>query len=106
MVLSSSGDALEFFSVDSSVSQSVSHDLRVGSHEFSVPASHMAYLRGKFASQNLSSKARDLLLASWRTKSNKMYDSHFKKWLRWCSARGSDPVSGLVSEVANFGRPP
>ena len=31
-------------------------------------AMHVAYLRGKFVSQNLSSKARDLLLASWRTK--------------------------------------
>ena len=61
------------------------------------------YLRGKFASQNFSSKSRDLLLASWRTKSNKTYDSHFKKWLCWCSAiGGSDPVSGPLSEVANF----
>ena len=41
-------------------------------------------------------------ISSWRTKSNKTYDSHFKKWLCWCSARGSDPVSGPVSEVANF----
>ena len=40
-------------------------------------------------------------MASWRTKSNKTCDSHFKKWLCWCSARGSDPISGPVSEVAN-----
>ena len=102
VVPGSSGDALGFSSVDSSVSRSVSHDLRVSSHEFSAPTSRMAYLRGKFASQNLSSKAGDLLLASWRTKSNKTYDSHFKKWLCWCSARGADPISGPVSEVANF----
>ena len=95
-------DALGFSSVGSSVSGSVSHDLRDSSHELSASTSRVAYLRGKFASQNLSSKARDLLLASWRTKSNKTYDSHFKKWLCWCSARGSDPVSGPVSEVANF----
>ena len=98
----SPGDALGFPSVDSSVSRSVSHDLRDSSHELLASTSRVAYLRGKFASQNLSSKARDLLLASWRTKSNKTYDSHFKKWLCWCSARGSDPVSGPVSEVANF----
>ena len=98
----SPGDALGFPSMDSPVSGSVSHDLRDSSHELSASTSRVAYLRGKFASQNLSSKARDLLLASWRTKSNKTYDSHFKKWLCWCSARGSDPVSGPVSEVANF----
>ena len=93
---------MEFPSVDSPVSGSVSHDLRDSSNELSASTSHVAYLRGKFASQNLSSKARDLLLASWRTKSNKIYDSHFKKWLCWCSASGSDPVSGPVSEVAIF----
>ena len=62
----------------------------------------MAYLRGKYASQSLSRVAGDLLLSSWRTKSNKTYDSHFKKWVCWCTARGLDPISGPVSEVANF----
>ena len=62
----------------------------------------MAYLRGKFASQSLSRAAGDLLLSSWRTKSNKTYDSHFKKWVCWCTERGSDPISGPVSDVANF----
>ena len=42
---------------------------------------HMAYLQEMFAGQNLSNTARDLLLASWQTKSNKTYKSHFKKWL-------------------------
>ena len=102
MVSSSSGDAMGLSSVDSLVQQPFSDDLRVSGHEFSAPASRMAYLREKFAGQNLSNTARDLLLASWRTKSSKTYDSHFKKWLCWCTSRGSDPISGPVSEVANF----
>ena len=102
MVSSSSGDALGLSSVDSSLSGSISHDLQLSGNEFSAPASHMAYLQEKFASQNLSGTARDLLLASWRTNSNKTYDSHFNKWLCWCSARGSDPISGPVSEIVNF----
>ena len=102
MVSSSSGDALGLSSVDSSLSGSFSHDLQLSGNEFSVPASRMAYLWEKFASQNLSGTARDLLLASWRSKSNKIYDSHFNKWLCWCPARGSDPISGPVSEIANF----
>ena len=73
MVSSSSGDALGLSSVDSSLSGCVSHDLQLSGNEFSAPASRMAYLREKFASQNLSGTARDLLLASWRTKSNKPY---------------------------------
>ena len=102
MVSSSSGDAVGFSSVDPLVQRPFSDDLRVSDHEFSAPASRMAYLREKFAGQNLSNTARDLLLASWRSKSNKTYDSRFKKWLRWCTSRGSDPISGPVSEVANF----
>ena len=101
MVPHSPRDALGFSSVGSSISGSVSHDLRDSSHELSASTSRAAYLQEKFASQNLSNKARDLL-ASWRTKSNKTYDSHFKKWLCWCSARGSDPISGPMSEVVNF----
>ena len=102
VVSSSSGDAVGFSSVDPLVQRPFSDDLRVSGHEFSAPAGRMAYLREKFAGQNLSNTARDLLLASWRSKSNKTYDSHFKKWLRWCTSRGSDPISGPVSEVANF----
>ena len=62
----------------------------------------MAYLRKKFSDSSLSEEASRLLLASWRTKSSQSYDSHFRKWLSWCSERGSDPISGSIGEVANF----
>ena len=29
-------------------------------------------------------------------------DFQFKKWLGWCTKRGCDPISGPISEVANF----
>ena len=65
MVPSSSGDVVGLSSVDPVVPRSVSHDLRVSDHEFSALTSRMAYLQEKFAGQNLSNAARDLLLASW-----------------------------------------
>ena len=43
-----------------------------------------------------------LLLKSWRTKTNKSYDSLFGKWHSWCSQRSFDPFSGPVANVANF----
>ena len=43
-----------------------------------------------------------LLLSSWRTKTNKSYDSLFGKWYSWCHRRHTDPFSGPVTEVANF----
>ena len=42
------------------------------------------------------------MLASWRTKASQSYESHFWKWIRWCTERGRDPISGPVADVANF----
>ena len=62
----------------------------------------MEHIREGFRSQGLSEQATNLIAESWRSKTNKSYDSLFKRWDRWCSTRGSDPFSGPVSEVANF----
>ena len=67
-----------------------------------APTSRVEHLRERLDEQGLSSQATDLILNSWRTKTNKSYDSLFGRWNRWCTERGSDPFSGPVSEVANF----
>ena len=64
--------------------------------------SRMGYLRDRFQSQKLSEGATTLLLASWREKTAKSYDSLFSKWISWCNERGSDPISGDIHEVVNF----
>ena len=64
--------------------------------------SHMAHLRERYRSQQLSKEATDLMLSSWRPKTNKSYDSLFAKWHCWCSGRGLDPFSGPIAQVANF----
>ena len=72
------------------------------SHATSSSVSRMAHLRNKFRSQNLSEEATALLLKSWRTKTNKSYDSLFGKWHSWCVERSFNPFSGPVTNVANF----
>ena len=67
-----------------------------------APTGHVEHLRERLSSQGLSGQAADLILKSWRTKTNKSYNSLFGRWNHWCSQRGSDPFSGPVSEVANF----
>ena len=79
-----------------------SGDVRSGPICDAPTASRMAYLRERYRGQCLSEEATDLMLKSWRTKTNKSYDSLFTKWELWCSERGSDPISGPVTEVANF----
>ena len=60
-------------------------------------ASRMAHLRKKFRDQNLSEEATALMLKSWRTKTNKSYDSLFSKWHNWCIERSYDPFSGPIA---------
>ena len=62
----------------------------------------MEHLREKLRDQQLSTQAAELILKSWRIKTNKSYDSLFGRWHCWCTEWGSDPFSGPVSEVANF----
>ena len=64
--------------------------------------SRVAHLRERYRNQQLLEDAMDLMLSSWRTKTNKSYDSLFAKWHRWCSERSSDPFSGPIAQVANF----
>ena len=64
--------------------------------------SRVAYLRQHYTSQRLSGEAADLLLSSWRQKSTQSYDSLCRKWIRWCTERQSDPVSGPIEDVVNF----
>ena len=66
------------------------------------PPSRVGYLRKRFQAESLSEGATKLMLASWRSKSSKSYDGMFQKWISWCQEWDTDPISGPVSEVANF----
>ena len=64
--------------------------------------SRVDYLWERYRDKCLSEEASQLLLASWRSKSSKSYDSLFTKWASWCNKRGTDSVSGDIIEVVNF----
>ena len=68
----------------------------------SPSVSRMAHLRDKLRGQNLSEEATALILKSWRTKTNKSYDSLFGKWHSWCAKWCFNPFSGPITNVANF----
>ena len=56
----------------------------------------------KFGHGDLSESAKELILASWRSKTSRAYDSHFKKWSGWCTEWGFYPVSGPITDVVSF----
>ena len=62
----------------------------------------LAYLRQSYASRRISSQGTDLMLASWRDKTNSNYGSSFSRWASWCRQRGRDPLTGPIEDVVNF----
>ena len=79
---------------------SVSVPKRATGHHTTV--SRVGYIRSRCESSNLSVAATDLVLSSWRDKSTKSYDSSFGKWACWCDEQDKNPISGPISDVANF----
>ena len=79
---------------------SVSAPRRASRHHTIV--SHVGYIRSRCESSNLSVAATGLVLSSWRDKSIKSYDSSFGKWACWCDEWDKNPISGPISDVANF----
>ena len=68
----------------------------------SSKSDRMAHLRESFTSRGISTQASDLLLSSWRNKTNSSYNSHFSKWANWCQQRDRNPTAGPVEDVVNF----
>ena len=62
----------------------------------------MAYLRESFLSRGVSQEASNLLLSSWRPKTQSSYNSAFSKWASWCQQRNRDPTFGPIEDIVNF----
>jgi len=62
----------------------------------------MAYLRVTYISQEFSLQASDLMLASWRDKTNAKYGSSFVKWACCCPQQNRDPLSGVQTWGKHF----
>ena len=68
----------------------------------SAPTGHLAHLRQSYSSPGISPQASDLMLASWRDKTNSNYGASFSRWASWCQQRGRDPLAGPIEDIVNF----
>ena len=77
---------------------------RTGVHNAprSSSTNRMAHLRSSFTSQGISGEASELLLASWRSKTNQSYNSLCTKWITWCQSKNINPLDGPVADLVNF----
>ena len=64
--------------------------------------SRVGYICQQCEGSHLSQTATDLVLSSWRDKSTKSYNSSFGNWAHCCSEQDRGPLSGPISDVANF----
>ena len=65
----------------------------------STSVGRLAYLRQSYSSREISAQASDLMLRSWRDKTNSNYGSSFSRWASWCQQRGRDPLAGPIEDV-------
>ena len=68
-----------------------------------VPSSDsLATIRDHYQATGFSKEVVDILVASWGKATQKRYSGPWRAWVRWCSQRGSCPISVSVAEVLAF----
>ena len=68
----------------------------------SPSTSRMASLRSRYEGTTVSLPAQTLLLAAWRTRTEKTYSSAWRKWTCWCCEQQVNPLSASLDSVVNF----
>ena len=102
MVPSTAGNVSEGTSSPATLAQLDPADTQCQQTGHKPASSRLQHLRRKHAVRSVSEEASDLLLAAWGEKSNKTYDSLFRKWMCWCGERDYDPFSSDAATVDNF----
>ena len=54
------------------------------------------------SARGVSTDAADLILHSWRTKTNSNYNSARQKWAQWCDNRAHNPFSAPIASFLGF----
>ena len=62
----------------------------------------MPTIKNNLRSQGFSEEVTDILMASWRAKTSKQYDSSITKWRPFCSSMKRDVTKAAVSQVLDF----
>ena len=76
--------------------------LRLLTDEQSASTNCLQGLRMRFKAEGIPEEAIDLILASWRTKTEANYDSAWRKWQAWCSAENTNPFAADSSHILGF----
>ena len=59
-------------------------------------------IRRHLQSQRISDRAGNLIIASWRPKTNANYNSAWRKWEEWCKTHNVSAFSAHISDILGF----
>ncbi|XP_068737579.1 uncharacterized protein [Montipora capricornis] len=59
----------------------------------------MQIIRKSLESQNISGHSAEIILASWRSGTQKQYQTYINKWLNYCCERELDSIHASVADV-------
>lgn len=62
----------------------------------------MSFIRQTLSTLQLSTKAQNVLMSSWRSGTLKQYHTHFVKWNQYCLAHYLDPLNPSIQHVIEF----
>ena len=62
----------------------------------------MSLVRTRLRQQNISTRACDIIMHSWRTGTTKQYRVYLDKWKNFATARNENPVHPSVANVIDF----
>ena len=62
----------------------------------------MQIIRKSLEGKNISGHSADIILASWRSGTQKQYQTYINKWLNYCCERELDSLHPSVTDVIQF----
>ena len=62
----------------------------------------LSFVMKNLKDQGISSKAADIIVASWRHSTKKQYSVYIKKWIQFCRERQISSISPTLSQVLGF----
>ena len=62
----------------------------------------LSLIRQTLIGHGLSTKAKDIIMASWRTGTTKQYDVYLKRWEQFCQSKGIDRLDASVENGIDF----
>ena len=77
-------------------------ELRLPNTGVTSSTGRLEALRQRFRAEKISDQAIELILSSWRDKTNSNYNSVWKAWESWCAATGVHPFLSGISNVLDF----